>query len=92
MDLRERVEAHELDPDDVRGNTAAFVDSFFDTELPREDAAAVEEALGSVVTEDWDAAAATLRERYESVCETTEPRLGETRHAAACHLLNVGNK
>ena len=86
MNLRERVEAQELDPAEVRGNTATFRESYFETALPSEDARIVEEALGKVGSEDWDGAAETLRERYETVCETTEPTGGEGDHLAACHL------
>ncbi|WP_373189756.1 ABC transporter ATP-binding protein [Halolamina sp.] len=88
MDLRDSVEGRDINPDNVRGGTAAFRKSFFEMELPREDVEVVEEALGYVVTEDWDAAAETLRERYESICETTEPVTGEERHTAACHLVD----
>ena len=86
MNLREQVEEQELDPERVRGGTAAFRDSFFETELPSEDARRIEEALGQVVEGDWDGAAETLRERYETVCETTVPTGTAGEHIAACHL------
>lgn len=61
------------DADEVRGNAA----------VP------VREALGSIVTKDWDAAAETPHERYESTCETTESVTGDgsERRRTACHLL-----
>ena len=88
MDLRERIEAEELDPGEVRGGTAAFLDEFFEADLPRDHSRTLETALGSVVEGDWDAAAETLRERYESVCETDEPEPegADGRHLTACHL------
>jgi peptide/nickel transport system ATP-binding protein len=91
MDLRERIEGEELDPDAVRGGTAAFIDAFFDADLPREDVSTIEEALGSVVSEEYDAAAETLRERYETICETTEPVTDDDGiHLSACHLAEPG--
>ncbi len=91
MDLRERIESGELDREAVRGGTAAFLDEFFDSELSRSNAETIETALGSVVEGDWEAAAETLRDRYESVCETVEPDVAAVdtevaQHFSACHL------
>jgi peptide/nickel transport system ATP-binding protein len=93
MDLRRLVETRaigvaqlrdDLDPEASDDELAAHVaDHVLDTELPSEHASYVREAMLSVVEGEWDAAAAHLRERYESVCETDHP----TGERATCHLL-----
>jgi peptide/nickel transport system ATP-binding protein len=68
----------------------AFVDTamdrFFDEPLAGENERVVRTALEAVAEGRWADAAATLRERFESVCETTPPVLQGDSHPAACHL------
>jgi peptide/nickel transport system ATP-binding protein len=96
MDLRQLVESRDIgvsqlrtdlaetepDPDD-EALAASVADRVLETTLPREDAAHVHDALLEAVRGDWEGAAAALRERYESVCETDHP----TGERATCHLL-----
>jgi peptide/nickel transport system ATP-binding protein len=42
-------------------------------------------ALEQVAREEWEAAADTLRERFESVCERSNPVLQDEPHPSACH-------
>jgi peptide/nickel transport system ATP-binding protein len=58
---------------------------FFDESLSGENRAVVESALEDVAAENWDQAAARLRDRFESVCERESPHLAEGDHPAACH-------
>jgi peptide/nickel transport system ATP-binding protein len=51
-----------------------------------ESRAVVQEAFEELAEPDWEAAAATLRERFESVCERADPEPGDDAHPAACHL------
>ena len=90
--------AHEeagIDPDatlDDRNRRAvvdALADKLLEVELPRTERATVEEALELVIREEWEAAADRLRGRYESVCETRRPVLGDDPHPAACHLYGL---
>ncbi|WP_232687027.1 dipeptide ABC transporter ATP-binding protein [Halobacterium zhouii] len=68
----------------------AFVDAMwereFDTEPSGEVRATVEEAFDALATEDWEAAADVLRERFESPCERVEPPLEGGEQSVACHL------
>jgi len=59
---------------------------FLDAELTQPHETRVREALEQLVYDEWNTAAATLREHYESVCERTAPTLPEGSHVAACHL------
>ncbi|WP_101294677.1 ABC transporter ATP-binding protein [Halegenticoccus soli] len=98
MDLRDRVESGDLNPDAVwdavgdpgRADKPAFKrhlrEELFDTDLDGENEDVVEKALDALAEGDGDRAAETLRERFESVCETTRPVLQERDHPAACHL------
>lgn len=61
-----------------------IIDRTIDVELPSEDRSVVREAIGTVVADDWQAGKATLRTRYESICETDHP----TGDRATCHLLD----
>ena len=73
-----------------RTETAAFVraarEDLLSHELSGRDDDVVEAALTSLAAEEYDAAAETLRERYESVCEVVEPTLTDDDHPVACHL------
>ncbi|WP_430503759.1 dipeptide ABC transporter ATP-binding protein [Haloparvum sp. PAK95] len=51
-------------------------------------AAAVDEALHALARNDWETAASTLRDTFESICEREDPQLGEADHPAACHLVD----
>jgi len=98
MDLRDRLERGEvsvagvretagIDPDAGRGATVdALHDELVGIDLSGEDATVVEDALGAVVDGRQDEAIEDLRERYESVCETTSPVLQDRDRPAACHL------
>jgi len=69
---------------------SAFVavcwDTYFETSPAGANRETVREAFEALADEDWEAAGAVLRERFESVCETVDPVLGEGSHPAACHL------
>jgi len=80
------------EPPSGRGQVSmsAFVqtmlDRFFETNLTGANRRVVEESIGHLADDDWDAAASVLRDRFESVCETQHPELGSGSHPAACHL------
>ncbi|MFC6823862.1 dipeptide ABC transporter ATP-binding protein [Halopelagius fulvigenes] len=61
-------------------------DRFFTEPLAGENRAVVESALDAVAAGEWETAADRLRDRFESVCERSEPHLSEDEHPAACHL------
>ncbi len=94
MDLRDRIEARSLTleelPEDADPSVDAVIEHFFDIELPGTARTIVREALEAVIEDDdYEQAATRLRERYESICETHNPRLdGEAEHTVACHLRN----
>jgi len=46
----------------------------------------VQEAFEHLAREDWEAAAMTLEDRFESVCENIDPVLQDDDHPSACHL------
>ncbi|MFW5940121.1 MAG: oligopeptide/dipeptide ABC transporter ATP-binding protein, partial [Halolamina sp.] len=88
MDLREDVEAENLDPDEVRETEPT---AYRKREVPGiagENAVVVDEALEAVAEGDFVTAAETLRDRFKTVCETTPP--DDDPDAAgdvvACHL------
>jgi peptide/nickel transport system ATP-binding protein len=88
MDLREDVEAGRLDPGEIREAEPA---EYRKREVPGiagENAAVVDEALEAVADGEFDVAAETLRERFETVCETTPPddEPGADGEVVACHL------
>ncbi|GAB7095517.1 hypothetical protein JCM30237_26710 [Halolamina litorea] len=88
MNLREAVEGGDLDPEAVREVGPA---DYREQEVPGldgENAAVVDEALEAAAGGDLDGAAETLRERFETVCETTEPDAtpGRDDTVIACHL------
>ncbi len=76
----------ELDASDREAVVDVLYERFFDIELPATDRTVVREALERVVDDEWDRAGASLRDRYESVCETKNPALADESHPAACHL------
>ena len=88
MDLREDVEAENLDPDEV---SEAEPSEYRKQEVPGiagQNAAVVDEALEAVVDGRFETAAETLRERFETVCETTPPDDDPDGDGTvvACHL------
>jgi len=88
MDLREDVAAERLDPAEIRETEPA---EYRKQEVPGitgENAAVVDEALEAVADGEFDTAAETLRERFETVCETTPPddEPGADGEVVACHL------
>ncbi|WP_435117162.1 ABC transporter ATP-binding protein [Halolamina sp. C58] len=88
MDLREDVEAESLDPAEIREVEPA---EYRKREIPGiagENAAVVDEALEAVADGEFETAAETLRERFETVCETTPPddEPGANGEVVACHL------
>jgi len=101
MDLRDALERDEPVAEAaferlgaVEGDESAFVDhvreSFFDGSLSGANARVVEEALGALARGERDVAIATLRERFESVCETRRPERVGDDHGTACHLVGDG--
>ncbi|WP_207587789.1 ABC transporter ATP-binding protein [Halomontanus rarus] len=75
--------------DETRAIVGAVKDRLFsagDGTLPGRHDEVVTAALEAAVDDDWQRAAAMLREEYESVCERVNPGLGEEAHAVACHL------
>jgi peptide/nickel transport system ATP-binding protein len=96
MDLRDRLERDGVSVESVReaagvsgpeGTVEALREELLgDADLPGEDDAVVDAALRAVADGDAEGAIADLRERYESVCETTRPVLQDRARPAACHL------
>ncbi|MFC6836947.1 dipeptide ABC transporter ATP-binding protein [Halomarina ordinaria] len=71
---------------DATPHVDSLVDALFERPPTGENRATVERALERVLDDEWEAAAALLRERFESVCERYRPRLQDSPHPAACHL------
>ena len=72
------------DDADVVDVAQAVMDQALDVDLPREHASLVRNALAEAAAGAGAEAEAQLRDRYESVCETTHP----TGERATCHLLD----
>jgi len=89
MDARDRIEGRDVDPERAGGEgettAGALFDRLFDVELPETERGRVEDALEPLADGDWEATAERLRDRYETVCETHNPR-GER---VACHLYGL---
>ncbi len=70
----------------------AFVETcleeYFTTRPTGANGEIVREALAALAAGDWETAETVLRDRFESVCETTDPALGSDEHPAACHLFD----
>jgi peptide/nickel transport system ATP-binding protein len=101
MDLRDRLERDELNLDslwEAAGDGSAREDRpAFKRELRREifpdglslsgeNEDTVEAAIDELADGEVELAAETLRERFESVCETHRPLLDEGENPVACHL------
>ncbi len=99
MDLRDRLErggVSESVMEAARERAQGGVDlaealraELFDTELTGENRAVVRDALELVAEGAETEAADRLRDRFESVCETTNPALTGEPQAAACHLPRI---
>jgi len=63
-------------------------DRYFDVELRGEAKRAIDIAIDHLEHERFEAAAHELADTFESVCERENPRLGESDHPAACHLID----
>jgi peptide/nickel transport system ATP-binding protein len=68
--------------------TSVLWDELFDdpSVVAGESRELVQEAFEHLAREDWAAAAATLEDRFESVCENVNPVLQDDDHPSACHL------
>ncbi|WP_336343858.1 ABC transporter ATP-binding protein [Halalkalicoccus ordinarius] len=95
MDLRERIERRDVSVEGIRERlddetvAGAIREEHGIGTLSDPDAERVlEEALSAVANGEFEAAEATLRGAFETVCESERPSLvGENRdHPAACHL------
>jgi peptide/nickel transport system ATP-binding protein len=65
---------------------AVMWDRFFERDLDGAARESVESSFDALYREDWAAAEETLRERFRSVCEQSDPALGSGDHPAACYL------
>jgi len=89
MDLRERLESGELSPGDVPSDPDQDPARFLVSEsLAGQNRTTINQALTALADGDREAAIDQLRSRFETVCETDRPELGETAHPAACHLID----
>ena len=61
-------------------------ESFFEHAFAGEDARVLDRSLALLAADERERAVDVLRERFESVCETTEPVLYRAHHPVACHL------
>jgi peptide/nickel transport system ATP-binding protein len=99
MDLRDALERGDLDAETVwdrldadRGDEAAFVDHVRESytgSLSGANARVVREALEALARGHRAEAVGTLRDRFESVCETRRPERGDDPHGTACHLYDA---
>ncbi|QCW02796.1 ABC transporter ATP-binding protein [Natrinema pallidum] len=72
---------------DGGSDLAAALDAqFFDGPLSGRAREAVDESYRHLDDGDWAAAEAVLADAFESVCEHSDPSLGDGEHPAACHL------
>ncbi|RZH66786.1 dipeptide ABC transporter ATP-binding protein [Natrinema altunense] len=72
---------------DGGSDLAAALDAqFFDGPLSGRAREAVDESYRHLDDGDWAAAEAVLADAFESVCERSDPSLGDGEHPAACHL------
>ncbi|MFW5935582.1 MAG: oligopeptide/dipeptide ABC transporter ATP-binding protein, partial [Halolamina sp.] len=88
MDLREEIEAENLDPAEVRAAEPAAYRKAAVPGIAGENAGVVDAALEAVADGEFETAAETLRDRFETVCETTPPddTPGADGEVVACHL------
>ena len=97
MDLRDALDVGDVTPEHIwdaadpeRVDEEAFIrearSRHVDAELRGEVAGVVDTALGHLAEGDERRAKETLRNRFESPCETRRPAVGDADHPAACHL------
>ncbi|AFK20135.1 ATP-binding cassette domain-containing protein [Haloferax mediterranei ATCC 33500] len=97
MDLRDALAVGDVNPDHIweaadpeRVDTEAFIEEarsrHVAVELHGEVAGVVDTALSHLTEGDFERARETLRDRFESRCETHRPAVGDVPHPAACHL------
>jgi len=85
-DIRDHLDSGDLDADDV-----AAADEWRERvpdDVPPAAADALDDAFASLADNDEAAARERLRERFETVCERENPRLGDGEREAACHLVD----
>lgn len=68
------------------GFEAVMWERFFDSRIEGHPGEVIAESFAMLAEDEWDEAAALLREHFESICETREPVLQDNAHPAACHL------
>ena len=96
MDVRDRIERREIAVEQVREQLSdaeespsdemvldRLYDRLIDVSLSNTAETDVRDALLAVISGEWERAGEQLRERYESVCETTHPT-----GRVACHLID----
>ena len=89
MDLRERLESGELTHEDVPSEPDQDpAGSLVSESLAGQDRAEINQALNALANGNRETAIDQLRSRFETVCETDRPALGEGVHPAACHLID----
>lgn len=93
MDLRDALAVGDVNQDHIwdaadpdREDTEAFIDEARARHVDDEVASVVDTALGHLAEGEVDRASETLRDRFESPCETRRPGVGDVPHPAACHL------
>ena len=84
MDVRDRLERGDFGSGDV--TDADEWREYVPTDLPDDARTALSDAFGMLADGDDDGARERLRETFETVCETTEPAIGDGDQPAACHL------
>lgn len=96
MEYRKRLEQAEIDVSFIQEQAAADDASFAETLKAKlftetfdgRDAEVLDRSFEALENDNPEEAIAVLRNRYESICETVSPDIGNTDHAAACHLLD----
>ncbi len=88
LNLRQAIDGRSIDLEGrvaESGSAASLRSELFDRDLPHPDRSRVDDALESLLAGEWETASATLRERYESICERSHPELTDAGHPVACH-------
>jgi peptide/nickel transport system ATP-binding protein len=80
------TEARSVAGESFDASPASVVDDLFDATLTGANRSTVERAVEQLLADERSAAAETLRERFETVCERDRPSLQDEPHPAACHL------
>ncbi|HET7323701.1 MAG TPA: ABC transporter ATP-binding protein, partial [Halococcus sp.] len=97
-DVRAEADVQQTDPVAADGGASVSIrtlwERFFDheDELDTESHRLIETSFERVLDGDWEGAAAMLRERFESVCERSQPTLPDEEHPAACHLYGQSSR